>query len=352
MWPSQRWRPTMEHYVGLDVSKQTSICVVNQVGSVVREGVVDSELEAIATFVRSKAPGAVRIGLETGPTATWLWTELKQLGLPVICIDARHAKAVLKMQINKNDRNDAIGMARIMQTGWFKEVHVKDIASNWVRALLASRALLVKIKRDLENHVRGLLKNLGLVIGRATFNVFAARAEELIEDRPDLVAAVRPLLEARNAVEQQVSELDRKVMKLARRDAQVQRFMTVPGVGPITALAFKATIDDPGRFARSRSVGAYVGLTSRRHASGEIDWSGCISKYGDAMLSSYLFEAAGVLLTRVPKWSAVKAWGVRLAKRNGLRKAKVAVARKLAVILHRMWIDGTEFNWSKKEIAA
>jgi hypothetical protein len=229
-------------------------------------------------------------------------------------------------------------------------VHVKDIDSHSVRALLASRALLVKIKRDLENHVRGLLKNLGLVIGRATFNVFAARAEELIEGRPDLVAAVRPLLEARNAVEQQVSELDRKVMKLARRDAQVQRFMTVPGVGPITALAFKATIDDPARFARSRSVGAYVGLTSRRHASGEIDWSGRISKCGDAMLRSYLFEAAGVLLTRVPKWSTVKAWGMRLAKRNGLRKAKLAVARKLAVILHRMWIDGTEFNCRKRKL--
>jgi len=343
----------MEYYVGLDVSlKQTSICVVDQAGLVVREGVVGSDPEAISVFVRSKAPGAVRIGLETGPTSTWLWTELKRLDLPVICIDARHAKAVLKMQINKNDRNDAIGIARIMQTGWFKEVHVKDIDSHSVRALLASRALLVKIKRDLENHIRGLLKNLGLVIGRATFNVFAVRAEELIEDRPDLVAAVRPLLEARNAVEQQVSELDRKVMKLARRDAQVQRFMTVPGVGPITALAFKATIDDPARFARSRSVGAYVGLTSRRHASGEIDWSGRISKCGDAMLRSYLFEAAGVLLTRVPKWSTVKAWGTRLAKRNGLRKAKVAVARKLAVILHRMWIDGTEFNWSKKEIAA
>ena len=324
----------MEYYVGLDVSlKQTSICVVDQSGSVVREGVVDSDPEAISVYVRSKAPGAVRIGLETGPTSTWLWTELKRLGLPVICIDARHAKAVLKMQINKSDRN-------------------KDIDSHSVRALLASRALLVKIKRDLENHVRGLLKNLGRVIGRAKLNVFAVRAEELIEGRPELIAAIRPLLEARTAVEQQVSELDRKVMKLARHDAQVRQFMTVPGVGPITALAFKATIDDPARFARSRSVGAYVGLTCRRHASGEVDWSGRISKCGDAMLRSYLFEAAGVLLTRVSKWSAVKAWGVRLAKRNGLRKAKVAVARKLAVILHRMWIDGTEFNWSKKEIAA
>src|SRR5450759_4310944 len=287
----------MEYYVGLDVSlKQTSICVVDQAGAVVREGVVDSDPEEISVYMRSKAPDAVRIGLETGPTSTWLWTELKRLGLPVICIDARHAKAVLKMQINKSDRNDAIGIARIMQTGWFKEVHVKDIDSHSVRALLASRALLVKIKRDLENHVRGLLKNLGLVIGRAKFNVFAVRAEELIEGRPELIAAIRPLLEARNAVGQQVSELDRKVMKLARHDAQVRRFMTAPGVGPITALAFKATIDDPARFARSRSVGAYVGLTSRRHASGEVDWTGRISKCGDAMLRSYLFEAAGVLL--------------------------------------------------------
>jgi transposase len=182
----------MQYYVGLDVSlKQTSICVVNQTGSVVREGVVDSDPEAIAAFVRSNAPGVVRIGLETGPTATWLWTELRRLGLPMICIDARHAKAVLKMQINKSDRNDAAGIARIMQTGWFKEVRVKGLDSHSVRALLASRALLVKVKRDLENQVRGLLKNLGLVIGRGKFDVFAARAKELIENRPELVAAAR-----------------------------------------------------------------------------------------------------------------------------------------------------------------
>jgi transposase len=207
----------------------------------VREGVVDSDPEMIAAFVRSKAPDAIRVGLETGPTATWLWTELKRLGLPVICIDARHAKAVLKMQINKSDRNDAAGIARIMQTGWFKEVRVKDIDSHALKALLAGRALLVKIKRDLENHIRGLLKNLGLVIGRAKFNVFSVRAGELIEDRPELMAVVGPLLKAREAIEQQIDDLDGKVLKLARHDAQVRRFMSVPGVGPITALCFKAT---------------------------------------------------------------------------------------------------------------
>ena len=343
----------MVHYVGLDVSlKQASICVVSDSGSVVREGVVDSEPAAIAAFVRSKAPDTVRVGLESGPTSTWLWIELKRLGLPVICIDARHAKAVLKMQINKSDRNDAVGIARIMQTGWFKEVRVKDADCHAVKALLTSRALLVKIKRDLENQIRGLLKNLGRVIGRAKFNGFTTRAVELIEGRPELVAVVAPLLKVRAVIEKQIDDLDRKVLKLARHDAQIRRFMTVPGVGPITALCFKATIDDPARFKRSRSVGAYIGLTTRRHASGEMDWSGRISKCGDAMLRSYLFEAAGVLLTRVPKWSVLKAWGMRLAKRNGLRKAKVAVARKLAVILHRMWIDGTEFTWSNKEADA
>src|ERR1700748_991240 len=223
----------MEHYVGLDVSlKLTSICIVDRIGKVEREGVVASDPEVIATFIKLHAPHVVRIGLETGATSTWLWTELNRLGLPVICIDARHAKAVLKMQINKSDRNDAAGIARIMQTGWFKEGRVKDLHSHTVKALLASRALLVKIKRDLENQIRGLLKNVGLVIGRAKFNVFAVRAEELIEARPELLDVVGPLLKARQAIEQQTDDLDRKVLKLARHDAQVRRFMTVPGIGP------------------------------------------------------------------------------------------------------------------------
>ena len=273
------------------------------------------------------------------------------MGLPVICIDARHAKAALKMQINKSDRNDAVGIARIMQCGWYKEVCVKDLDSHATKTLLVSRALLVKIKRDIENQIRGLLKNLGLVIGRAKMNMFAVRAAQLAKDRSELLAAVDPLLKAREAVEQQILDLDRKVLRLARNNAQVRRFMTAPGIGPVTALCFLATIDDPARFKRSRSVGAYAGLTTRRFASGEIDWTGRISKCGDKMLRSYLYEAANVLLTRVAKWSALKAWGVKLAKRSGLRKAKVAVARKLAVILHRMWIEGTEFKWSSKEAA-
>jgi len=340
----------MEHYVGLDVSlKQTAICIVDQTGAIKKEGMAPSDPEAIMTFIDTHAEDAVRIGLESGALSTWLWTELKKMGLPVICIDARHAKAILKMQINKSDRNDAAGIARIVQTGWYREVRVKDLDSHAIRSFLASRALLVKVKRDVENQIRGLLKNLGLVIGRAKMSTFTARTMELIDGNPALNLSIEPLLKARETIAQQIADLDRQVLRWARNDEQVRRFMTAPGVGPITALCYLATIDDPTRFRKSRSVGAYLGLTARRFASGEIDWTGRISKCGDAMMRSYLYEAANVLLTRVQSWSTLKAWGMRIAKRSGIRKAKVAVARKLAVILHRMWIDGADFNWTTKE---
>ena len=343
----------MERYVGMDVSlKETSICVVNDKGRIVSEGTVISEPSAIAAFIKTKAAGAKRIGLETGPTTTWLWHELRALGLPVICIDARHAKAALSMQINKSDRNDAVGLARIMQAGWYKEVQVKSLPCHEIRAVLSSRAQLVKIKRDLENQIRGLLKNLGLVIGKAGGKVFHRRAEELIGEHRLLQEAIRPLLGVRETTRREIASLTRKLLAMARDNDESRRLMTVPGIGAINALAFCAAIDEPARFRRSRSVGAYLGLTPRRHASGEVDWSGRISKCGDAMVRTYLFEAAGVLLTRVPQWCKLKAWGHRLWKRVGFKKAKIAVARKLAVILHRMWRDGTDFIWSTKEAAA
>jgi transposase len=343
----------MELYVGMDVSlKETSICVVDDDGKIVCEGTVISQPEALAAFIKTNAVKAKRIGLETGPTSTWLWHELRALGLAVICIDARHAKAALSMQINKSDRNDAVGLARIMQCGWYKEVQVKSLPCHEVRALLNSRAQLVKAKRDIENQIRGLLKNVGLIIGAGKGNVFRRRVEELAGEQGLLWEAVRPLIEVREMLRREIAGLYRKLVSLARNDADTRRSMTVPGVGPITALAFRSAIDEPSRFQRSRSVGAYFGLTPRRHASGEVDWSGRISKCGDGMVRTYLFEAAGVLLTRVPQWCKLKAWGHRLWKRIGFKKAKIAVARKLAVILHRMWRDGTDFIWSDKEVAA
>ena len=163
---------------------------------------------------------------------------------------------------------------------------------------------------------------------------------------------LRPLLTVRDSVAVEIAAFDRRLLKLARDDVNSRRLLTVPGIGPITALTFVTVIDEPARFKRSRSVGAYIGLTPKRYASGEIDWTGRISRCGDTMLRSYLFEAAGVLLTRVAKWCGLKAWGLRLAKRIGFNKARVAVARKLAVIMHRMWRDETDFQWSKEEAAA
>jgi len=337
----------------MDVSlKETSLCVVDGKGEIVSEGTVISDPAAIAVFIKEKSRGVKRIGLETGPTTTWLWHELRALGLPVICIDARHAKAALSMQINKSDRNDAVGLARIMQCGRYKEVRVKSLPCHEIRAVLNSRAQLVKIKCDLENQIRGLLKNQGLVIGKAGGKAFHRRVEELVEVQGLLWEAVRPLLEIRESVNRESAGLYRKLLRLARNDVNSRRLMTVPGIGPINALAFCAAVDEPSRFRRSRSVGAYFGLTSRRHASGEVDWSARISKCGDAMVRTYLFEAAGVLMTRVAHWCKLKAWGHRLWKRIGFKKAKIAVARKLAVTLHRMWCDGTDFIWSSKEAAA
>lgn len=343
----------MDVYVGLDVSlKETSVCVVDGTGKIMSEGTVPSAPLALAEFIKAKAGSAKRIGLETGPTTTWLWHELRALGLPVICIDARHAKAALSLQINKSDRHDALGLARIMQCGWYKEVQVKSLLCHEVRAVLNSRAQLVKTKCDLENQIRGLLKNHGLVITKGRGEIFRRRAEELLGEYRLLHEAVRPLLAVHEVVHREIAGLTRKLIALARNDQESRRLMTVPGIGPINALAFCAAIDEPSRFRRSRSVGAYFGLTPRRYASGEVDWTGRISKCGDAMVRTYLFEAAGVLLTRVPRWCKLKAWGHRLWKRIGFKKAKIAVARKLAVILHRMWRDRTDFIWSTKEATA
>lgn len=342
----------MTEYVGIDVSlKEVWLCVVDEAGKIVREGKTVADPEAIRDWLAAQAPRAIKIGIETGPTSTWLWHALKAQDLPVICIDARHAKRVLSLQLNKNDRNDARGLAKLMRSGWYKEVRVKSRDSHLIRATLASRALLVATRRDVQNQIRGLLKIYGLVVGKAYGNVFAEKVRDLLASMPALTPAIEPLLDLRDQLGRHIADLDRQSMSWARSDEDCQRSMTVPGIGPITALAFHTAIEDPGHFRRSRSVGAFFGLTPRRYQSGEIDRSGRISKCGDRMVRTCLFEAAGVLLTRVQAWSSLKAWGVRLAKTVGFRKAKIAVARKLAIILHRMWRDGTNFRPGKEQPA-
>ena len=343
----------MDQYVGLDVSlKETFVCVVDACGEVVCENSVGTTPETIAKFIEKKAPGAVRVGLESGLLSTWLWHGLRALDVPVVCLDARHAASALKMRINKTDRNDAAGLAQIVRTGWYREVEVKSLDCHEIRAVLLARARLVASRRDLENQARGLLKTFGLLVGKARGKGFEGRVRELIADAPAMAEVMDALLLARRALCAQIARLDVRVRMLAQTIAPCRRLMTVPGVGPITALAYVTAIDDPGRFRKGRSVGAYLGLTPRRYQSGEVDRAGRISKCGDGLVRTLLFEAAGVLLTRVQRTSPLKAWGLRLAKRIGAKKAKVAVARKLAVILHCMWTDGTEFWWTKEEATA
>jgi transposase len=339
----------MERYVGLDVSlERTSICVVDGGGKTLWQGKCASCPEALAATIRAKAPEVVRIGLESGPLSSWHWHELTKLGLPVACLDARHAKAALSLQLNKTDQNDARGLAQIVRTGWYREVAVKSVDSQLLRSLLTTRAQLVRVRVDLANQIRGMLKPFGLVAGKGGGRPFMDRVRSLVAGGP-LQEVAEALLAAWEAVSSQVAVLSRRLVAIARQDKAVKRLMTAPGVGVLIALAYVSVVDDPGRFARSSSVGAYVGLTPRRFQSGEEDYTGRISRRGDKLLRTYLFEAAGIIPHRVAKWSTLKAWGVRLAKRIGAKKATVAVARKLSGILHRMWKDGSEFRWSAKE---
>ncbi|MCW2239269.1 IS110 family RNA-guided transposase [Azospirillum canadense] len=343
----------MEQFVGLDVSlNETSVCVVTEAGKAVWKGKCASTPEAIAETLRRHAPQAVRIGLESGPLSTWHWHALRDLGLPVVCLDARQVKAALSLQINKTDANDAHGLAQVVRTGWFRAVEVKSLDSHLARAQLMARTQLVAMRRDVVNQMRGILKTFGLILGKVGGAALPARVRELTTGQAGVAVVTEALLAVWQRLTEQIEVLDRTVLRQARDNLVCRRLMTIPGIGPITALSFTTVIDDPARFAKSSSVGAYLGLTPRQYQSGEVDWAGRISKAGDKLTRGYLFEAAGTLLTRVEKWCALKAWGVRLAKRIGLKKAKVAVARKLAVLMHRLWVDGSEFRWAGQEVAA
>lgn len=339
----------MGQYVGLDVSqKETAICVVDESGRVTFEGRAKSDPGALAALLAKKASRAERIGIETGAMSSWLWHELKRIGLPVVCIDARHAHAALSVRMNKSDENDARGLAELVRIGWYREVAVKSEAIQRVRSLLIARARLVTMRRDIENQVRSMLKEYGLLFPRGIAAQFQRRVAELCGDGHVLWPVLLPLLSVHGHVCRELDGIDHQVRQMARADETTRRLMTVPGVGVVTALTFRHTIDDPSRFQDAASVGAYLGLTPRRKQSGEMDAIGHVSRWGDRLLRTYLFEATSVLLHRTRRWCALKAWGRRLAKRNGMKKAQVAVARKLAVILHCIWVDGTTFQWGKE----
>src|SRR5450756_517778 len=343
----------MDHFAGLDVSvKETSICIVDDTGRIVREVKVASEPEALLPVLTNPAYRFKRIGLEAGPLSQWLFSALAEAGLPVVCVETRHIRAVLKAQIHKTARNDARGMAQMMRVGLYRPVHVKTLRSQKLRMLLTHRKLLQSKAIAIDNDLRGTLRNFGLKVGIAGKVKFEARIKELIENLPDLAELVEPLLVVRRVLREQFVIQHRRLLAIVRDDEVCRRLMTVPGVGPVVSLTYRATVDVPARFHKSKSVGAVFGLTCAKYQSGEVEWSGRISRCGDEMMRVMLYEAAQSMLLHSKRWSWLKAWAMQIARRRGMKKAIVALSRRLAVIMHRIWVDGTEFRWTREQAAA
>jgi transposase len=336
----------MDHFVGLDVSLETvNVCIVNAAGDVVLEKKIAAEPASIEHLLRSFGQPFKRVGLEAGPTSSWLYSELRTAGYPAICLECRHVKAGLSAMRNKTDRNDARGIAQLVRLGWFRQVHVKSEEAQRTRMLLVNRQQLLTKAMDFENSVRGSLKVFGLRVGVVTRREFEARVLELVTDDRILLAITEPMLRVRRALFEEFERLDRLCQQLARQDPVCRRLMTVPGVGVVVALTYRTGVDAPERFSRSRDVGAHFGLTPKRYSSGQTDYDGHISRCGDEMVRTALYQAANVLLHH-GRWSSLKSWAMRIAKRSSVKAAKVALARRLAVVMHRMWTDGTDFRWS------
>jgi transposase len=349
----QMEKRSMDYFAGLDVSvKETSICIVDDTGRIVREAKVASEPDALLRVLKNPTYSFKRIGLEAGPLSQWLYSAFAEANLPVICVETRHMRAVLKAQINKTDRNDARGMAQMIRAGLYRPVHVKTLRSQKLRMLLTHRKLLQSKAIAIENDLRGTLRNFGLKVGIVGKLKFEARIRELVKDLPDIAILVEPLLVVRRVLREQTAVLHRRLLAIVRDDAVCRRLMTVPGVGPVVALTFRATIDVPARFRNSKAVGAVLGLTPCKHQSGESERTGAISKCGDEMMRVMLYEAAQILLVRSTQWSWLKAWAMQIARRRGVKKAIVALARRLAVVMHRIWVDGTTFRWTREEALA
>ena len=334
----------MEEYIGLDVSMKETAVSIRRDGKRIWRGRCASDPAVIANLLRKHAPSAKRVIFETGPLSVWFYHALCAEGLPAICIDARHAKAALDMAANKTDANDADGLAHLAEVGFYREVRVKGFDSMLTRTLVAARTRLVRITTELSNQIRGLMKTFGLVVPAGKGSKFEQHVRALLVDQKDLAAIVLPVLEAWRSMRLRAAELGRQLIADARKSEACQLLMSIPGVGTVTATSFTTAIEDPNNFKKSRSVGAWLGLTTRRYQSGQVDYDGHISRRGDRHVRSLLYEAATVILTRSSAESGLRTWGLALKERLGFKRAAVAVARKLAVTMHAMLRSGEMFD--------
>lgn len=337
----------MEVYIGLDVSlARTAICVVSAQGKIIKETTAASEPEDLIATLKAMPGKVVAVGLEAGPLSQWLYRHLTDAGFATVLMETRQVKGALKAMPIKTDRRDAEGLARLLQMGWYRPVHCKSISAQEMRALLSARKAVQQAVINLELSLRGVLRNFGLKMGRVAKGRFDARVQELTQGNPMLEAAANPILSARQVLRQELAGLEKLLRNHAKEDSVCHRLMTMPGVGPVVALTVMAAIDDPDRFRSSRDVGPWVGLTPRREQSGERDIVGQISRAGDVGLRTALYQAATVMLHRGRKnW--LTAWALNVAKRRGKKRATVALARRIGVVLHRMWKDGTDFCFTR-----
>jgi transposase len=339
----------MKHYVGLDVSmKETFICIQNEQGKVINQGRIKTTPEGISDYLKKFNLSLEKVGLESGSLSHWLTEELRALGIPVICIDARKMAAVLSVQINKTDKNDAKGIAEAMRCGIYREVIQKSQEAIAIGIVVSSRRLVVTQKVQLTNAVRGLLKTHGICLGPCGDKSFCQKVRDKLVTQNSLVQeSIEALLCCFEKMREELRKLTQRIEELARENEEIKRLTTIPGVGVITAVSYKIEIDDPKRFKNSRAVGAYLGMTPKQYSSGETKKQGRISKCGSRETRFLLNEAAVVMLTRSQKWSKLKAWGLKIQRKHGFKKACMAVGRKLAVIMHRMLIDKTDFVYGE-----
>jgi transposase len=336
----------MDHYAGIDVSLEcSSVCIVEGSGTIVREGKAASEPEALIAWFASSGLKLSRIGLEAGPLSQWLYRAMREADLAVELLETRHVCDAFKAMPVKSDRNDARNIAQLMRLGWFRPVHCKSLAAQETRAVLTARKLVQSKLRDVENSLRGILRGFGLKVGATTPKRFSGRIKELVIGHSTLEAIATSLLAVHDVLLREFNGFERRVRAMARSDARAKLLMSTPAVGPIVALTYSAAIDDPARFKSSKATGAHFGLTPKKYQSGQTDYTGRISKIGDAAVREALYQAAHVMLTKPVKGcSQLKSWAMRIARRAGTGKAKVALARKLAVIMHRMLAEGRTFN--------
>lgn len=336
----------MEQFIGLDVSLKDTFISVRQGGQRIWRGKCPSDPKLIAEVIRKRAANVGRVVFETGPLSVWFYHALTLEGLPAICIDARHAKAALDMARNKTDANDAEGLAHLAEVGFYHEVRVKSFDSMLTRTLVAARNQMLKMAVQLSNQIRGLMKTFGLVVPKGAGRVFEGHVRSLLASNAGLEQIILPVLEAWRGMRARLAELSKQLVASARASEQCQLLSSIPGVGAVTASSFVAAIEDPENFRKSRSVGAWIGLTTKRYQSGEVDYDGHISRRGDNHLRGLLYEAATAILTRSTAESALRIWGLKLKEKIGFKRAAVAVARKLAVIMHTMLRTGELFESS------